>query len=101
MGYEAASILYSKNASVYVAARSSDKATKAIESIKSSPEGANKKGKLVFLSLDLSDLSSIKSSADQFLREESRLDILIHNAGVMTPPAGSKTKLVGAAIMSL
>ncbi|KAL2867023.1 NAD(P)-binding protein [Aspergillus lucknowensis] len=93
VGFEAATILYSKNATVYVAARSPDKASKAIATIKDSPECAGSRGALEFLSLDLSDLRSIKASASEFLQRQDRLDILIHNAGVMRPPAGSKTNL--------
>ncbi|KAJ5168177.1 NAD(P)-binding protein [Penicillium canariense] len=93
VGYETASILYSKNATVYIAARSSEKAEKAISLIKLLPECSNSQGHLAYLPLDLSDLSSIRSSVDQFLAQQNRLDVLIQNAGVMTPPAGSKTKL--------
>jgi len=39
-------------------------------------------GRLVYLHLDLSDLSTIKGSADEFLAAESRLDVLWLNAGV-------------------
>lgn len=39
-------------------------------------------------------VASIKTSAQEVLRQETRLDILIHNAGVMRPPAGSTTNLV-------
>jgi retinol dehydrogenase-12 len=46
---------------------------------------------LEFLLLDLADLTTIKRSADEFLSKESRLDTLWNNAGVMTPPAGSKS----------
>lgn len=45
-----------------------------------------------FFHLDLSDLSAIKGSADAFLAKESQLHVLWHNAGVMIPPQGSKTK---------
>jgi len=45
----------------------------------------------MFLSLKLDDLSTIKATADAFLSQESRLDVLWNNAGVMVPPQGSKT----------
>jgi len=48
-------------------------------------------GKLVFLSLQLDDLSTIRATADAFLKLETRLDVLWNNAGVMVPPQGSKT----------
>ncbi len=70
--------------------RSQEKADKAIESIKAAfPEST---GELVFLHLDLDDLTTIKKSAEEFLRKEKKLDVLWNNAGVMTPPQGSKTK---------
>lgn len=90
VGKELAQILYSHNAKVYVAARSQEKSTEAIESIKTAfPES---KGELVFLHLDLDDLTTIKKSAEDFLSKETKLDVLWNNAGVMVPPQGSKTK---------
>ncbi len=90
MGKELAQILYSHNAKVYVAARSPEKADKAIASIKTN--FPNSKGELIFLKLDLDDLTTIKASAEEFLSKESTLDVLWNNAGVMIPPQGSKTK---------
>jgi retinol dehydrogenase 12 len=85
-----ADILYSKNAKVYIAARSADKADQTKQRIQSKrPEST---GELVFLPLDLSDLSTTKASADEFLSKESKLNVLFNNAGVMNPPDGSKTK---------
>jgi NAD(P)-dependent dehydrogenase (short-subunit alcohol dehydrogenase family) len=90
VGKELVQILYSHNAKVYVAARSQEKAAKAIESIKTAfPRSA---GELVFLRLDLDDLTTIKKSAEEFLNKEKKLDVLWNNAGVMAPPQGSKTK---------
>jgi NAD(P)-dependent dehydrogenase (short-subunit alcohol dehydrogenase family) len=89
VGKALAQILYSHDAKVYVAARSEEKTTKAINEIKSNcPQS---KGELVFLHLDLGDLTTIKKSADEFLSKENRLDVLWNNAGVMAPPAGSKS----------
>jgi retinol dehydrogenase-12 len=90
VGQELAQILYSKNAKVYIAARSSEKASKAIASIESAISKSH--GELVFLHLDLDDLTTIKASANEFLSKEQRLDVLFNNAGVMRPPLGSKTK---------
>ncbi|OCK97757.1 NAD(P)-binding protein [Cenococcum geophilum 1.58] len=90
IGLELTKILYQKNATIYAAGRSGGKAKKAIEAMKI--EFANSTGKIEFLQLDLDDLSTIKRSAEEFLSKESRLDVLVNNAGVMVPPAGSKTK---------
>ena len=83
IGKELARILYAKNAKIWVAARSESKATKAIEEIKASaPSSA---GELVFLPLDLADLTTIKPSVERFLAAESTLHVLFNNAGVMMP----------------
>lgn len=96
-GYEVAKALYNLNGRVYIASRNADSATEAIETIKSSLPATDQvvqggKGELVFLKLDLADLSSIKASVKEFLGKEERLDVIWHNAGVMAPPAGSLTK---------
>ena len=49
------------------------------------------KGSLIFLHLDLNDLTTIRATAETFLAAEPRLDVLYLNAGVMVPPKGSKT----------
>ncbi|KAK9339546.1 hypothetical protein V1521DRAFT_427139 [Lipomyces starkeyi] len=41
--------------------------------------------------LDLNDLTTIKPAAQELLAKVNRLDIAWYNAGVMTPPVGSKT----------
>ncbi|KAJ5701449.1 short-chain dehydrogenase [Penicillium malachiteum] len=92
VGAELAEILYAHNATVYVAARSKEKANFAIEKIKTAQSTSASTGKLAFLHLDLADLTTIKASAEEFLAAESRLDVLWLNAGVMTPPQGSKTE---------
>ncbi|KAI0115904.1 short-chain dehydrogenase [Nemania sp. FL0031] len=89
IGKEVAGILYSKNAAVYVAARNAEKGANAIASIKEAFPSSG--GRLELLQLDLSDLTTIKASAEAFLAKEKRLDVLFNNAGVMFPPNGSKT----------
>ncbi|KAI1820734.1 short-chain dehydrogenase [Xylaria intraflava] len=80
VGKQLAQLLYSKNAKVYVAARSESKANDAIQDIKRSHPSSN--GDLTFLHLDLNDLASVKASAHKFLSMESKLHVLVNNAGV-------------------
>lgn len=90
VGKETAKILYSKNAKVYMMARSEEKTKEAIDSIKA--DVPNSTGELIFIRLDLADLSSIKTTTDEFLRREQKLHVLFNNAGVGYPGKGSKTK---------
>lgn len=93
IGYELAKILYESGAIVHITGRSEAKIEKALVDLKSGQprvDGGDVKG----WRLDLSDLSSIKGSITPFLASAKRLDVVFHNAGVMKPPKGSKTKLV-------
>ncbi|CAO1614713.1 unnamed protein product [Sympodiomycopsis kandeliae] len=87
-GQDLSSILYSKNAVVYIAGRSKEKADRAINKIKQ--DHPNSKGRVEFLELDLSNLATIKPAVEKFTQKEQRLDVLTNNAGVMHPPSGSK-----------
>lgn len=75
-------ILYSKNANVYMLARSADKTNQAIAYIKKATPSST--GTLTYLHLDLADLASIKGLVEQFLTKESKLHVLWNNAGVMS-----------------
>ncbi|KAJ4248389.1 short-chain alcohol dehydrogenase [Fusarium torreyae] len=90
IGKELATMLYSKNAKVYIAARNESKALAAIESIRQQHPASN--GSLPFLHLELDDLSQIPKAARKLLSQETRIDVLFNNAGVMHPPPGSVTK---------
>ncbi|KAI2617418.1 NAD(P)-binding protein [Hypoxylon sp. NC1633] len=90
LGKELARILYSKNAKVYMMARSETKTKSAMDDIKASVPKSN--GDLYYIHLDLADLTTIKASADEFLRREQQLHLLFNNAGVGYPEPGSKTK---------
>lgn len=54
----------------------------AIADVKSSVPSA----RIVHLPLDLTSFASVKHAAEQFQAKESRLDILINNAGIMMTP---------------
>ncbi|KAH7047607.1 hypothetical protein B0J12DRAFT_129395 [Macrophomina phaseolina] len=90
VGFEVTKALYAKNATVYIAGRSVKKAALAIADIED--EVPRSDGRMEFLKLDLSDLSSIKKTAEEFMKRERRLDVLVNNAGVMVPPEGSVTE---------
>jgi len=96
IGKEVAHILYSKNAKVYVAARSEEKAGRAIEAIKKA--FPNSEGELVFLRLDLADLTTIKASAEEFLSKETKLHVLFNNAGIWAQLKGSPKTVQGHAL---
>ncbi|KAK4692854.1 hypothetical protein P7C71_g4435, partial [Lecanoromycetidae sp. Uapishka_2] len=80
IGYEITLQLALHNARVYLAARSPERANKAIAQMKSSHK---QNLDLHFLEIDLQSLQSVKSAADTFMKTETRLDLLINNAGIM------------------
>ncbi|KAL9115766.1 MAG: hypothetical protein Q9227_000134 [Pyrenula ochraceoflavens] len=67
-----------------MAGRSQVKASDSISKIKASSSKSS--GRLEFILLDLSDMSSIKSAAANFLAQQNRLDVLVNNAGVSPVP---------------
>ncbi|KAJ6556009.1 hypothetical protein B0H19DRAFT_1262128 [Mycena capillaripes] len=71
---------------VDLAARSPEKAAAAI---KRQDEETGKRA--IFPQLDLADLPSVRKSAETFLSQESRLDILFDNGGVMITTPGILT----------
>lgn len=86
LGLETAKALYAKNANIIIACRNEQKAQQAIIEIKSAK--ANALGQLDFVSLDLADLESIRLLPGKVKKISAKVDILINNAGVMTPPKG-------------
>lgn len=72
-------------ARIFLAARSRDKAEAAIQDLRGSDPKASP---ITFLPLDLAFFDSVKTAVATFLKTESRLDILINNAGVMMIPEG-------------
>ncbi|UKZ84027.1 hypothetical protein TrVFT333_011843 [Trichoderma virens FT-333] len=100
IGLELAKILYHANATrIYLLSRSSQSGDAAIALVKTSdpppgmkPRSAGQEDTIRFIALDLGDFSSIKAAAESFLKVESRLDIIWHNAAVMLAPEGSVSK---------
>jgi NAD(P)-dependent dehydrogenase (short-subunit alcohol dehydrogenase family) len=88
IGFNIAARLARAGAEVLMPARNQAKGEVAAERIRAKTPGARLSGR----SLDLSSLSSVAALAEDLLREGRPIDILINNAGVMTPPARQATK---------
>ncbi|KAF2167313.1 hypothetical protein M409DRAFT_66308 [Zasmidium cellare ATCC 36951] len=88
-GKELCGILYKHNATIYIAGRSTAKYDEAVASIKKACPRS--KGRLEFLKLDLSDLTTIKPAAEAFMKQEQQLHVLTNNAGAIQAPVGSHT----------
>ncbi|MDR3626126.1 MAG: oxidoreductase [Ignavibacteriaceae bacterium] len=82
IGFEAAKALANKHAEVIIAVRNPEKG----ESAKRRIIEQNKIADVKVLQLDLTDLQSVKTFAGNFKKKYLSLNILINNAGVMTPP---------------
>ncbi|ODV77874.1 short-chain alcohol dehydrogenase [Suhomyces tanzawaensis NRRL Y-17324] len=94
VGYETAkSLAGSTNAKVYIFSRNEEKTFAAINRLQAEVEKEYGKSEadVHFIQADLSDLSTIKPAVEKFLSLEDRLDIIIHNAGVMLSILGQTT----------
>ncbi|CAB4880076.1 unannotated protein [freshwater metagenome] len=81
IGFEAARALAEHGARVLLGCRNADKAAAALDRIRTSAPDAD----IAVVPLDLADLSSVRDAA-AVVNRESRLDLLINNAGVMALP---------------
>ncbi|KAG1724482.1 NAD(P)-binding protein [Suillus lakei] len=71
-----------RGAKVYMAARNQSKAEEAIAQLKAEGLGPGN-GEVIWLELDLKDPRNAKKAAEEFMKQEKRLDVLIHNAAVL------------------
>ncbi len=82
LGEETVRALSSAGAKVTMVARNSGKLNAAADRIRTSVPTSDLQTGLV----DLADLSSIRSYAEEYLQEAAPIDVLINNAGVMACP---------------
>lgn len=86
IGFATALDLAKRGGKIYLACRSEEKALAALKNIKE--QSGN--DAIFFMKLDLSSLASVREFSKNFHEKETRLDILINNAGVLT--GGEKTE---------
>jgi len=79
IGKATATELAKRGARVILACRNRQKAEEAIEEIKQETGSSD----VVYMQLDLASLQNIRNFAQTFLKTESRLDLLINNAGLV------------------
>ncbi|OBK08659.1 short-chain dehydrogenase [Mycolicibacterium conceptionense] len=82
LGLETAKALAAKGTHVVLAVRNLDKGAAAVEWISRSVRDAD----LELQRLDLGSLASVREAAAELRDKHARIDLLINNAGVMTPP---------------
>ncbi len=86
IGFETSLEIAKKGGQVIMAGRNREKIDHAVGKIKNLVPSARLDSGMI----DLSDLSSVNDFAQRVIKDYSRLDVLINNAGVMFPPP-SKT----------
>ena len=87
LGYTTAETLAAKDARVLLACRSEEKGGEAVAKIKRKHPAAD----VALGIVDLGSLASVRDFAAHVTEQEARLDVLINNAGVGTPPRGFTT----------
>ncbi|KAL2882124.1 hypothetical protein SGCOL_002386 [Colletotrichum sp. CLE4] len=90
IGREIARLLAQKSAKVYFTARSEAKAIEARKKILDAHPDIDS-GNLQWMTMDLTDIRSVTSAAEKLKENESKVDILVHNAAAAT----TSTELVG------
>ena len=87
-GFQAARILLNKGAKVVMLNRSEEKSAAAVEKLK---HEFGSQAQVSFVRMDLSDLSSVQTAAEQVLQMVPRIDALICNAAIAQVPTQNLT----------
>jgi NAD(P)-dependent dehydrogenase (short-subunit alcohol dehydrogenase family) len=87
LGYETALALAAAGAEVVLTGRNETKGKAALAAIRATQPRAS----ISYQHLDLASLASVREFVERFASEHETLDLLINNAGVMTPPARKET----------
>lgn len=87
LGYETALALAQAGADVLMTGRNEAKGKDALSRVQAAVPGAAVR----YAHLDLADLASIEAFAGQRAGEWEAIDLLVNNAGVMTPPTRHET----------
>jgi NAD(P)-dependent dehydrogenase (short-subunit alcohol dehydrogenase family) len=82
LGFETARVIAERGASVVLAVRDVEKGKRAADRIAGTAPGAD----VTVQELDLTSLESVRAAAAELRAGHPRIDLLINNAGVMTPP---------------
>ena len=93
IGYHEVKYLAFSGAKVFLAARSEQRATDAIDRITAEATAAGKTVSIEFIRVDLADLAQTKAASVALAAKLTRLDILIANAGIMDIASHSAFKL--------
>ncbi|KAG7375246.1 hypothetical protein PHYPSEUDO_002287 [Phytophthora pseudosyringae] len=86
IGYETALELARKGADVVLACRNEGRGKEAEQKLREALASTPDAGTVEFRMLDVSDLGSVSTFADEFKATHDRLDLLVNNAGVMAVP---------------
>lgn len=87
LGYEVALAFAMAGAEVVLAGRNAEKGSDAVAKVRKVVPNAN----IRFERLDLASLGSVHDFAERVNRRNAGLDVLINNAGIMSPPARRTT----------
>lgn len=83
IGFETARQLLREGFRVFLGARDEKTGKAAAEKLKSEAGRAADKADVTFIKIDISNIDSINSAAEEFGKQSDRLDALVNNAGIL------------------